>query len=188
MVTLPTLASTDGLPMMPAPCWIDSSRSSNFTEYAASEPSKPAPRKRQPSSNVVEVSGSSVSRMAAKPAAVVLNGPAVPALTNARAFCANWPNTSWASDRDQLKPACGRKPSSMSMVPVLLSPVIVRAVFSTFRALKPKFSRSASLTRQVSCRCNCRVSVSNAYSHCVSSGLRRNSVKSCVGTATFGSG
>ena len=74
------------------------------------------------------------------------------------------------------------------MVPDLLVPVIVVAVFSTFMPLKPATNFSVSPTVNSSCRWYCSVLVLKAYSHCVSSGSLRNEVNDWVGPARFGSG
>jgi hypothetical protein len=65
--------------------------------------------------------------MALKPAAVVLNGPDVPLLANARTFLAADPNSSAPSLSVQVRPTCGRKGSSI--VPVLRSTTTVRQIF-----------------------------------------------------------
>ena len=99
-----------------------------------------------------EVSGLSTSRIATKPAALVLNGPAVLALTKARALRAARPKSSPPSQGAQVKPNCGRKFSCASMVPDLFGPVIVVAEFSTFMPLKPATNFSVSPIENSSCR------------------------------------
>ena len=101
----------------------------------------------------------------------MLNGPEVPLLAKARTFSAADANNSKVSLSAQFKPTCGRNGSSASIVPVLTSPTIVAAVFSTLTERKPKLSRSASPSDQVSCKCMTTVSVSKSYSHWVCIGF-----------------
>src|SRR5687767_1598689 len=129
--------------------------------------------------------------MASKPAAVVLNGPDVPLLANARTLRAADPNHSMSSEIDQLKPTCGRNASSASIVPFLTNvgemAATVRAVFSARTERKPKVSRSACVTDHVSCRWNTYDSVSKSYSQSVWNELPCSSMKSRVGPALDGS-
>ena len=123
------------------------------------------------------------SRIAANPAAVVLNGPEVPLLANARTFFATEANHSRSSLNAQLIPTCGRNGSSVSIVPVLTSADDRLRFVLLITERKPKLSRTASLSDQWSWRWNTTVSVSKSYSQCVSIGLVWKSSNERVGAS-----